>query len=447
MSRARRSPARRVLPQPVTGSPPSPVVPRPQRWRLDNGLQVVAVPWRTLPQVAARLIVPAGAVGDPAGLEGASSLIGDLLAEGTAELTGDQLNRRLDLLGASFGAQVGHDFAELDLFLLAETLTEGLELLAAMATRPVFPEREVERARAETLDALEARLDEPANVADDHLARGIFGAAHPYGRLPMGTAEGVLAVTRADLSRLHQARFRPGGAVLVVAGDFDLDRLVDQVNVAFGGWSGSGDSLAVPEALRGPMGERVQHLPWPDAEQGEIRLGGVGLRRADEDWIPAAVANYILGGSTITSRLGANLREDKGWTYGIRSGFSAGLQPGGWIVETAVDGDAVEAALGEITDELDRFTSKPVTEEELQRARDALILSLPRAFETPGRIVARLGTLEAFGLPEDYWQTFPERVSRVTQQDVLRVAQRHFSPEQLVQVVVGYPGATSDPNR
>jgi zinc protease len=156
--------------------------------------------------------------------------------------------------------------------------------------------------------------------------------------------------------------------------------------------------------------------------------------------VPATVANYLLGGSTITGRLGANLREEKGWTYGVRSGFAAALQPAGWAIETAVDAEVVDAALAEIAGELDRFLAGPVPEEELARARHSLILSLPRAFETPGRVVSRLGTVEAFGLPSDYWETYPARIQEVTADEVLRIARERFDPAGLVRVVVGGEG-------
>jgi zinc protease len=121
----------------------------------------------------------------------------------------------------------------------------------------------------------------------------------------------------------------------------------------------------------------------------------------------------------------------------VRSGFAAALQPAGWVIETAVDAEVVDAALEEIARELDRFLGGPVPDEELERARHSLILSLPRAFETPGRVVSRLGTVEAFGLPSDYWERYPERVAAVTAEEVLRIARERFAPADLVRVVVG----------
>ncbi len=425
-------------PLPRPGAPPAPRVPRPERWVLSNGLRVAAVARRELPQVALRLVVPAGSAADPAAHPGTAALVGALLTEGTAAFGAEALNARIDALGASAHVQVGHDFAEVDLVLLSETLSEGLELFAEIVASPAFPAAEVERIRAETLDALEARLDEPANVADDRVSLEVYGEGHPYGRLTSGTPKAVGAVPREALVAFHAARYRPEGSVLVAAGDFDPDDLHALLERCLSDWEGVTPLLAVPPTPSLPVGAgRHAVVRWPDAAQGEIRLAGVGMERRSPDWIPAAVANHLLGGSTITGRLGANLREDKGWTYGVRSGLAAALRAGGWIVETAVELEVVEAAVAEILAELERFAGEPVSAEELRRAKDAMILSLPRAFESPGRIVSRFGTLEAFGLETDYWERFPERVEAVTPEEVLRLANEYFHPHRLVRVVVG----------
>lgn len=433
--------ALRLLDLPIPGTPPAPRVPDPERWTLPNGLRVVAVRHTGLPQLAMRLVVPAGSSADPADRPGTAALVGALLTEGTVHRSADQLNERLDWLGASVSCQVGHDFTEVDLVTLSDTIEAGVEIFAETLLLPGFPARELERVRAETLDSLLARLDEPANVADDLAAEAVYGSDHPYGRLTSGTAEGVRAIDAAGLREFHAARYRPQGSVLVVAGDFDPDTLAPLLESALGGWTGGASAAPPVPGLGAPVraGEALM-VPWPDAAQGEIRVAGLGMPRRADDWVPAAVANHILGGSTITGRLGANLREDKGWTYGVRSGFAAALHRGGWIIETAVDVEVVDAALTEITSELERFTSERVDPAELSRAKQAMILSLPRAFETAGRIIARFATLEAYGLDEDYWDRFPERVEAVTADEVLRIAQTYFPLDRLARVAVGVPG-------
>jgi zinc protease len=427
-----------VLPPPVLGAPPQPRVPVPLRWTLRSGLRVVAAPMPKVPQVVVRLALRAGSVFDPPEHPGTASLVGSLLTEGAASLSADALNARLDLLGAAVHASVGHDFAEVEGLFLSETLAEGIALLADVVARPTFPHDETERVRAESLDALIARLDEPANVAEDRVAIETFGADHPYGLPAFGTAEGIENVPVEVLRSFHAAHYRPAGSFLVAAGDFDPDELRRILGEAFDGWEGEGPQAVYPPMpVRPEAAGRDVRVEWDDAAQSEIRFGGIGLDRRSPDWVPAAVANYILGGSTITGRLGSNLREDKGWTYGARSSFVPGLAGGGWIAETAVDVEVTGDALAEMRAEMRRMATEPVPEEELRRAKDALVLSLPRAFETPARVASRLGTVEAYGLPADYWQSHARRVEAVTAEDVLRASREFFDPERVVAVVVG----------
>lgn len=427
----------RVLPQPRLGVPPRPRPPVASRSELSNGVRLVTVPRGTLPQVGIRLVVPVGATADPAGRAGLAALTGSLLTEGTESLSSEEFNRRVDRLGMSISVQVGHDFTEIDLLLLRETVADGLELLGEILAAPAFPVAEFERIRAESIEALQARVDEPGNVADDGLAQAVFGMDHPYARIPLGEINSVESLTREDVIAFHQAYFRPVGAVLVAAGDLDEAAFTELLESKLSHWQGEPDRSPSPVwHLPNPRRQRVD-LPWPDPQQAEIRVGGPGMRRDAAGWIPAALANYLLGGSTITGRLGANLREDKGWTYGVRSGFSGTLQTGAWGIETAVDHDVADAAIDEIVAELEEFCNEPVPEDELRRGKDALILSLPRAFETAGRIVARMSTVEIFGLAPDYWERFPDQVEAVTAEEIQRIARSYFNPQRLAVVAVG----------
>ncbi|HEX8696158.1 MAG TPA: pitrilysin family protein [Longimicrobium sp.] len=427
-----------VLPRPTTGAPPAPRIPRPERWTLSNGLRVVAAPRHGVPQVVLRLVLPAGAAADPPEYPGAAHLVGQLLTEGTAGMSEEELNARLDLLGAAVHPHVGHDFADVEAVLLSEALAEGLALLAEVVTRPAFPAAETERVRHESLDALVARLDEPANVADDRAALEVFGADHPYGRPEFGTEEGIRAVPREALAAFHAERYRPRGAFLVAAGEFDPAELGALLEEALGRWTGEAPPVACPPVPPAPANAGKTALAhWDLASQSEIRIVGRGMARRSPDWIAGAVANFILGGSTITGRLGANLREEKGWTYGVRSGFTAAVHPGGWSAETAVGVEVTDDAVAEMLREMRRLMDEPVDEAELRRAKDALVLSLPRGFETPSGIAGRLSTLEAYDLPRDWWERFPAAVEAVTAADVQRIAREHFDPGRLVRVVVG----------
>ena len=266
----------------------------------------------------------------------------------------------------------------------------------------------------------------------------MFGPDHPYGHPSFGTPEGIRTVPREALAAFHAERYRPRGAFLVVSGDFDSAELRARLDAAFAGWTGEAPPVSRPSGPPVPArpGEVVV-VPWEDAAQSEIRIAGPGLERRSDDWLAATVANYILGGSTIIGRLGANLREDKGWTYGARSAFHPGIAIGGWEATTAVDVDVTTDAVGEMLGEMRRLVTEAVPEDEMRRAKDALILSLPRAFETPSGLAGRFVTVEAFGLPDDYWDRYADRIEAVTAEDVMRIARMCFDPDRLVRVVVG----------
>lgn len=432
-------PSAAFLPAPAIGAPPAPRVPTPERYTLDNGLRVVAARMGGIPQVVLRLVIPAGAAAEPAELPGTAALVGHLLTEGTELRTAEELNARIDFLGALLHANVGHDYAETEAILLRETMREGIGLLAEVVTRPAFPASEVERIRSESLDALIAREDEPGNVADDRASEEVFGAEHPYGRPSFGTAEGIEAVSREDLVAFHARHYRPRGAYLIAAGDFEPGALREALEEAFAHWTGDAPPVEYPAQSGDTPASagRLIVVPWEDSAQSEIRVSGRGIDRRSPDWVRGAVANYILGGSTITGRLGANLREEKGWTYGANSAFSAGVARGGWTAHTAVDVEVTRQAVDEILREMQRLCDEPVSDAELRRARDAMVLSLPRVFETPAQVASRLGTLEAYGLPHDYWNAYPARVQSVTAEEVQRIARSHFHPDRVVRIVVG----------
>ena len=423
---------------PAPGTPSRTEIPRVIRWRARCGLRVVAIPSPALPVVSVRLVLPsAGASADPADAPGTASLVTALIGEGTQEHDPDTLNEIIDALGVALEAHASHDVAEVSLSSLPEVLDEALPLLAEVAGSPSFPDDQVDRARGEVLDALAARSDDPGTVADDTAAASVFGLDHPYGRPVDGTPEGVAGLTPSDLRGFHAARYRPEGAVLLVAGPVEEPLLRPLVDRAFAGWSGSAPAPVAPDA--GRTEGRELRREWTGG-QAEIRLATAGIPRTSDRWISAAVTNYLLGGSTITGRLGANLREEKGWTYGAGSAFNPARGSGIWMASTAVEASVANEAVREMMEEVRRLGSEPVTAYELRTAQDALVLSLARAFETVEARTARFASVDVFGLEEDYWERLTDNVRAVSPTEVRETARTLLGPDRLVRVVVGAPG-------
>lgn len=421
--------------RPAPGPAPKIRLPRFERLRLANGLRVLAVRHDNLPQVSARLVLPFGAAEDPRDLAGAALLAARALTEGTTERSAGEVAEWLDLLGARFRVDVDHDATTLSLRFLSHVQDGAFELLAEVVSGPAFDVKEVERLRDERLDEIASGLDEPRVVASLRLGEATFGE-HPYGVRAGGVDETVRAID-ADVLRDHHSRFyRPSGATLILVGDVpEPDELSQRLETVFRGWQGDPDDageLAEPVL---PGARRLWAVQW-DGPQSEIRIGGVGISRADQDYPAVQVMNAILGG-LFSSRINMNLREEKGWTYGAGSHFDARKLPGPYIIATAVDAKVTADAVREILAEMERMQAEPPDDEELELAKNALTLSLPRLFETVGQVSGRVAQQVIYELPDDYWETYPEKVRAVTPVSVQRLAERLLSTERAMIVVVG----------
>ncbi|MCL7971367.1 MAG: insulinase family protein, partial [marine benthic group bacterium] len=391
-----------------------------------------------LPEAALSLVLPAGADAHPTESAGLASLVAKVLPEGAAGRTARDMAIWVDGLGAHLGVAVGYDAMIVRLHTLSEHLEAGLDLLAAVALEPAFLDEEVERCRAERLDAIRRYRDEPAEVAADVLAELLY-ADHPYGRLTRGRLDSVARIDRDDLVAFHENRFSPEGALLVGCGDLPAN-FEDLVSGRFGGWSGPQADSRPPAAISTADSPGIVLVDRPGSGQSEIRIGGIGIRRNDEREIAARVTNAILGG-LFNSRLNMNLREDKGWTYGARSSLSLRRSPGPVTlraaVETAVTADAVREMMGEI----EGLRSASPSEAEMETARGALTRSLPLRFQTNGQIAGTLVEQAVYGLEDDYWSRFPGRINLVSADQVREAAVHLLDPEALAVLVVGDAGA------
>jgi len=407
---------------------------RPHRSRLDNGMGLVWVRRDRLPGVSLSLVLPAGA--DSVGVEsaGIASLVGKLLPEGAAGRSAREMAFWIDGLGAQVGVTVGYDAMVLRVNTLSDLLEDVLDVLAAVALEPDFLPAEVERCRGERLDAIRRLRDDPADVAADVLAELMYGR-HPYGRLARGRVASVERLGREDLVEFHLDRFAPGAATLVACGDLP-EHFPDLVERRFGSWRGTAPAMDPPDAVSGPEMTGIVLVDHPGSRQSVIRIAGIGLHRGHPEEPSARVMNAILGG-LFNSRINLNLRENKGWTYGARSTLSLRRSAGPLTmraaVETGVTADAVKEMLGEALG----LREAPPSEAEMETAAGALTRSLPLKFERNGQIAGSLADQVVYGLPDDYWTTFPGVIESVSRSDVHGIAARLLDPAQLTILVVG----------
>lgn len=429
---------------------PAPAPPRPYhfprftRHALPNGLRLVVAPVKKLPVVTVLALVDAGAMTDPEGDEGLAQLVAHALSEGTRRRDGAALALAAESLGASLDASADWDSAVARLTVLTPRLGDAFALLAEVLTEPAFPEREVERLKEERLAELLQMRTEPGVLASEAFNRWTYVEGSRYGKPDGGTEASVRGITREKVERFWGARYGPAGTTLVVAGDVTPEQVLALAGEALGGWSGGGAAPVRVDERAASAARRVLVVSKPDAPQSELRIGHVGLQRNHPDFFAATVMNAILGG-LFSSRINLNLREAHAWTYGAHSGFDWRLQAGPWLADSAVKSEVTADAVREVLGEIDRMRSSPVTPEELSLATSYLDGVFPIRYETTGAIAAALANLVLYGLPDDYFDRYRERVRSITADDVRRAAVAHLHPERLQVVAVGDPAVIRGP--
>lgn len=426
---------------PDRSRPPEPGALRPlelpefERFTLSSGVDVWVAEDHQLPEVSLRLVLEAGAVSEPPSAAGTAELTGRLLTEGAAGRSATEVAEWTDRLGVSFAVSSGFDATMVSLHTLSDVLGGGLDLLRAVVREPAFEPPEVERVRGELADALRRELDEADTIADHVLIREIYGD-HRYGTPSSGTPESVEGLDRERVVDFHGTRYSAAGATLVACGDVDPSALGEELEARFGAWdAGPGRQDVASPTTDGGRGSRVVLVDRPGSAQAEVRLGTVGLAYGADDFFAAVLANAILGG-LFNSRVNMNLREEKGWTYGARSSFSFRRAEGPFMAEAAVETEAAARAVEEFRSEIHGLWQRPPDQEEVRLAKNSLVLSLPRQFETVRQVTRKVATQAVHDLPEDYWERYRERIEAVTPDEVVEVARRRMDPDRLVAVVV-----------
>ncbi len=420
-------------------TPPAPAPVRPatlpafQETVLANGVRVVLVENHRNPVIAFRLAIPAGGIFDPKGKAGTASLAASLLTKGAGTRTADDISAAIEGAGGSISAFTDDDFLSVSGNVLSNAAPLAFELLGDVIARPTLNDKEFELARTQALSGLQLEQANPGALASRFFAAGLYGA-HPYGR--SSTAATVRAITRADLVAFQNARIKPRGAVLVVAGDITLPTLVTLANKGFTGWTGA---PAAAPALPLPPKRNAAEITLvhrPGSVQSNLLVGNLALTPADPSRFAALVANRVLGGDS-DSRLFVTLREQKSWTYGAYSSLTRPRGVGQFQANAEVRTEVTDSALVEMLSQLRRITAEPIPAAELEPAKNALVGVFPLTIETPQQLAERVAAVKLYGLAADYLQTYRTRVAAVTAAQAQAAAKLAIKPQHALVVVVG----------
>jgi predicted Zn-dependent peptidase len=355
-------------------------------------------------------------------------------------MSGPEIAEARERLGASWGGGLGTDMVSLSVDALKPNLAASVALFAQVVQQPDFGAAEVERVRGQVLTGIEQEMADPGGMARRTLPGLVYGAGHPYARLSSGTVDGVKAVTRKGLVDWHGRWIRPDNGRIFVVGDVSMAELLPVLEAGFGGWQADAAvprGVAPPVGLRSARGGRIVLIDRPNSPQSYIRGGVLLPREGRDDGIALSAANDILGGMT-SSRLNTNIREEKGWAYGVRSLTSDGAGQTSWQIIAPVQADRTGDALAAMIADADALSGgkRPVTVAERAEAVDSNVRSLPGSFESGRALLGALSRNRLLGRPDDYYATLGPRLQALEVEDV-QAAAGLLSTRNFTWVVVG----------
>jgi predicted Zn-dependent peptidase len=412
-----------------------------ERAKLRNGIEVVFARRTTVPTVQVAVSFDAGYAADPHNALGTQSLMLSLMDEGTTSKDSIAFAEAKERLGAQIDGSASADETVFSLFALKPNLAPSLGLLADYIRNPAFDAKELERVRAQQLNRLQAELNNPNAIASRVLMPVLYGADHPYGIPPsgLGDAAAVTAATRDQLAAFHDAWVRPDNARIFVVGDTTLKEITRALDTAFGDWkapAGARPEKHFEIAIPKPQ-PRILLVDRPKSPQSVILAGKVLGAKGGDKLEVLRSANDIFGGDFL-SRFNMDLRETKGWSYGVRSRITSDQDRVSWIVAAPVQADRTGDSIKAFQTDLTEFLGdKGVTKEELERTVNGSVRELPGSFETSGDVLGGMRQIVKFGRPDNYYETLPATYEAMTTAEVDAAARKAFSTGDLVYVVVG----------
>ena len=419
---------------PAVGEPGAVSFPRFVRRTVGAGLAVHSAHRPGLPLASIVLVVPAGTARDPNARQGLTSLTAALMDEGAGDRDAIALHEAFARLGTQLETDVGADCTTFACTVVSRHFEAALALIGDIVSAPRFESRDFDRERELRLSRLLQMREMPPAIADRAMLTAVYGS-HPYGHGSLGTEEAMQTVTRGEVVSHHAHAFGARGSTLIVCGDIDDGRAVRAAEAAFKAWQ-AGEAPAVAPDPEQPV-SRVEIIDRPGAAQTELRVARLSTSRTTQDYHALVVLNLALGGQFV-SRINSKLREEKGYTYGARTGFDLRRGQGLFLCQTAVERDATADALTDIFNELRAVAGdRPIAGDELERAKASLARGYARGLETIDQIARQAAQMALYGLADDHVERFVPRVRALTAEDISGAVSRWVWPAPYVTIAVG----------
>jgi len=411
-------------------------LPRAQETTLPNGLRIILLENHKVPTFAMQMVFLSGGLSDKEDYRGLASFTASLLREGTTTRSSKDIAEQVDAIGATLSANSG--LATMTSVVntsgLVENIDQTLGLFADVIRNPAFPKEEVEKYRARTLAQLQLARSNPGFLAQEQFSRAIYGN-HPGG-LIIAPVASIKKLSTKDLAEFHDTYYRPNNAILAIVGDVTLKDVLPKLQKAFGDWKKADVPATKIAEAPAQSASRIFLIHRPGSVQTVLQLGTLGIQRTSPDYFNLLLANRILGGGP-SARLFMNLREDKGYTYGAYSGFGGSKFRGTWVSSSQVRTEVTEGAMNEFMYELKRLRDEKVPAAELEDAKRSIVGNFALSLEQPQTLLQNIITQKLYDLPDDYWDTYPQRVSAVTAEEIQAVAKKYIDLDHLQIVAVG----------
>jgi zinc protease len=402
---------------------------------LKNGLTVLLLEKRGVPIVDIAAVIKTGAVADPTGAEGLASITAELLRKGTEKRSAQQFAADLDFTGGSFEAAAGADFSTASGEFLTKDIARGLDLFSDALLHPSFPQPEVEKLLAQSLDSVRAAKDDARSVLgiyfDDYLFNGVG-----YGRTSDGDEISLKKIRRDDIAKFYEKYYAPGNTILAVAGDFQSAEMKQLIEKVFEPWPAKQVApIKIPVAAQ-VRGKRLLLVDKPDATQTYFAIGNVGTSVSDPDRIAIRLVNVVFGGR-FTSLLNEALRVESGLSYGAESSFDSRKAPGPFAIYSFTKNETTVQAIDLALQVLQKLHQQGISAEELQSAKSYIKGQFPPALETSKQLAQLIAAHEFYGLDDREINELEARIDAVTPAIALQAIQKHFPADNLVFTLIG----------
>ena len=407
--------------------------------RLSNGIRVIVAERHTIPVVDMSIQFDAGTATDENGREGTANFAFGLMNEGTRSLTSLEMANKKEMLGADIGFNNGQDSSNITLSALKKNIGPSIKLWADIVQNPGFRKEDFERDRTIHLNRLKQARINPQAIAMTLLAKKIYGKNHPYGLERQGTEKSLKAMTRKDLFNFINSWIRPDNATIFVVGDTTLDEITPLLEKYFGSWHAPKNPAGrkdIPHVAP-TASPRIFLVDKPGSPQAMIIAGQLAPSFSSKDFFDLNAVNEILGGN-FSSRLNMDLREDKGWAYGVYSGIISSRGQGLYMFVAPVQIDKTAASIKEIIKEVtDLLGPKPPQDAEIALMRKNKVLTLPGRFQSADALLGYIMDNDVRGRDYSYAEKLPEKYRKLTSALIEKTARKYLHPETLTWVVVG----------